>query len=507
MIAVIPARGGSREVRRKNLAVVDGKPLLCHIADTLQGMGTRVVVSTEDPEVASVAKVHGYEVHDRAPELAADDVPVSAVAESVVADLGYAGPVIIAQPTCPFVTQETLGRLINMIGATINLDGKPTDSVVDAATLAYRNTHILRDDKRGRFAKPANRQFIDDDLWTEIGVRVFAKGVPFDTNPPVFVGVEGREAFDVDTIHELRAAQTTRHTIEFAVTGNERVGSGHVKRCLDLANELQHHEIVFSVHDSDDWVYEWIQKAEWFIGLAHAEATIANVDLVIIDQLDTTTKQVAGYKANGSKVVTIEDQGLGARNADLVVNALYLRSDRLKPETTYNQEWGPKWADLRPEFVGLPDFKVWDTKRVLVMFGGTDPSHLGERIEKWTGALGNDVTWIQPHAKVSVAWEMMNHDLLITSAGRTVYEAAAVGIPTIVIAQNARETSHAHLGVGNLYLGVGSVVTDDQIVQTVDRLLQDHVLRQELSDMSRASVDGKGLQRISWAVEGLLRGM
>ncbi len=470
-------------------------------------MGIRVVVSTEDPEVASVAKVHGYEVHDRDPNLAMDDVPVAAVAESVVADLDYAGPVLIAQPTCPFVSKETLGRLINYLATTPTVDGEQIGPKVEAVTLAQKNTHILRD--HGRRSEAVNRQDMSDHLAFEVGVRAFAAGVPFDTVPTYEVYVEGREAFDIDTIHDLRAAQTIRRTIEFAVTGNERVGSGHVKRCLDLANELQHHDVWFSdTNDSDDWVSERIVEAGWRVRLPRTHGTA----LVIIDQLDTTTEQVAGYKANGSKVVTIEDMGEGARDADLVVNALYFRGDHLKPETTYNQEWGPKWADLRPEFVGLPSFKVWDTKRVLVMFGGTDPSGLGEQVVKLLeGSVSTpgrfDVTWVEPHAKVSVAWEMMNHDLLITSAGRTVYEAAAVGIPTIVIAQNARETSHAHLGVGNLYLGVGSVVTDDQIVQTVDRLLQDHVLRQELSDMSRRSVDGKGLQRISWAIEGLLRGM
>lgn len=496
MIAVIPARGGSREVRRKNLAVVDGKPLLCHIADTLKGMGIRVVVSTEDPEIASVAKVHGYEVHDRTPELAGDDVPVADVAEAVVADLGYSGPVLIAQPTCPFVTKETLGRLINLLGEH------------DAVTLVTPNTHILRDET-GSLTERVNRQFMG--TFREVGVRVFAKGVPFGMIPVAQVPVEGREAFDIDTIHDLRAAQTTRRTIEFAVVGNERVGSGHVKRCLDLANELQHHDIFFSVHGPANtlvppWVTERIEDAGWEIPNLHDQAYInAPADLVIIDQLDTTTEQVAGYKANGSKVVTIEDQGTGVWDADLTINALYPGGWQ-RGDGWSNMVTGPKWADLRPEFVGLPEYNVWDTKRVLVMFGGTDPSHLGERVEKWVPPYG-DITLIKPHAEVSVAWEMMNHDLLITSAGRTVYEAAAVGIPTIVIAQNARETSHAHLGIGNLYLGLGSVVTDDQIVQTVDRLLGDHDLRQELSDISRRSVDGKGLQRISWAVEGLLRGM
>ena len=140
------------------------------------------------------------------------------------------------------------------------------------------------------------------------------------------------------------------------------------------------------------------------------------------------------------------------------------------------------------------------------MFGGTDPSHLGERVAKALTNVG-DVTLIPPHADAEVAFLMMEHDVLVTSAGRTVYEAAAVGIPTVVIAQNAREATHSHLGVGNLYLGIGSVVTDEQIQSAVRGLLGDMELRQDLSDTGRKSVDGLGLQRIAWRVEGLLRNM
>lgn len=483
MIAVVPARGGSQEVKRKNLAVVDGKPLLCHIADTLKQMGIRVIVSTEDPEIASVAKVHGYEVHARSMGAAADDVPVSVVAQEVVDTLQYEGPVIIAQPTCPFVTQETLARLINRL------------SPHHAVTLATPNTHILRD--HGRRSEAVNRQDMSDHLMHEVGVRVFATGVSFDHVPNDVIEVEGREAYDIDTIHELRAAQATPKTVNIEVTGNEQVGSGHVYRGLALANELQHHDIVFTPVDSEPWVHDRITTAGWTL----RELNWPPTDLVIVDRLDTTTEQVAKHKANGSVVVTVEDQGPGAGLADLVVNALYGSGvDRYKG---WNVVYGPDWADLRPEFVGLPDYRITDDKRVLCMFGGTDPSHLGERVAK-TLAGFYDITVIPPHGTVEVAYEMMNHDVLVTSAGRTVYEAAAVGIPTVVIAQNSRESTHAHLGVGNLYLGVGSVVTNEQIQDTVRGLMGDFTLREDLSDTGRASVDGKGLQRIAWRIEGLL---
>jgi spore coat polysaccharide biosynthesis predicted glycosyltransferase SpsG len=98
-------------------------------------------------------------------------------------------------------------------------------------------------------------------------------------------------------------------------------------------------------------------------------------------------------------------------------------------------------------------------------------------------------------------------DMLITSAGRTVFEAAAVGVPTIVLAQNVRETTHTHLGLehGNIYLGLGKLVTDQTIVDTVRLLSNDIGLRTELSGQGRP--DGKGLDRILWTIDGLIGGL
>lgn len=478
MLAVVPARGSSKEVRRKNLTIVQGKPLLCHIADTLTDLQHQVVVSTEDTEIASVARVHGYEVHNRPPLLAEDDVTVNQVASQVCADLAYSGPLIVAQPTCPFIRPETINQLERRLESTTS------------ATLVTPNQHLLRDEN-ARLTVPVNRQWATG-ITQEVGVRAYTSPDFLGEDPVGTVQVEGREAYDIDTIWELRAAQTQPRSITIEVAGNQRIGTGHVYRGLALANELQHHSIVFHPVDAEPWVEQRIRDAGWPV----RELDWPPSDLTIIDRLDTTRIEVGRLRANGSKVITIEDQGSGAQDADLVVNALY-------PHQGWSNEVsGPWWADLRPEFLGLPDYQVTDQKRILCMFGGTDPSNLGERIAKLL-----DVTWVRPGDDVSVAWEMMNHDLLVTSAGRTVYEAAAVGIPTVVIAQNAREATHAHLGEGNLYLGIGSVVTDDQILYSVNGLLDDHQLRSDLSQLSRRSVDGYGLQRIAWRAEGLLRGM
>ncbi len=469
MISIIPARGGSQTIRRKNLAVVAGKPLLCHIAGVLPG---RVIVSTDDPEIRSVALVHGYEVIDRPASLS--EATVNEVAKHVCEQVNYAGPLLVAQPTCPYVTRETITKLVGELEAH------------NAATLVTPNTHLLRD-KTGPLTDRVNRQDLVG-VWREVGVRAYRSVSELDAYPTGQVEVTGREAYDIDTLPDLAEARHQPKRITFQVTGNRHIGSGHVRRCLLLANELQHHDIEFTTSDTDEHSRHEISQ-QWTI----RDIIYPPPDLVIVDTLDTTEAQIGGLKAGGSKVITIEDQGAGARLADLVVNALYPAGN------LENEVSGPAWADLRPEFVGLPDFQIRDTRKVLCLFGGTDPANLGEQIAKWLPKA----TWIRPGDNVSVAYEMMNHDLLLTSAGRTVYEAAAVGIPTVVVAQNQRETTHAHLD-HTVYLGLGRLLDYEQTVRLVSRILADEGLRTDLSQTARQSVDGLGVARFVHRVEGLL---
>jgi spore coat polysaccharide biosynthesis predicted glycosyltransferase SpsG len=103
---------------------------------------------------------------------------------------------------------------------------------------------------------------------------------------------------------------------------------------------------------------------------------------------------------------------------------------------------------------------------------------------------------------------MMEADLVITSAGRTVYEAAATGTPVVVLAQNAREATHAHLGfdTGVVFLGIGPLVDDGHLVAVVQRLLSDFELRKELSERLRASIDTLGAARIAHQIRALMWG-
>jgi pseudaminic acid cytidylyltransferase len=77
-VAIIPARGGSKRLPRKNVALLAGRPLITYTIESAFGSGlfTRVIVSTEDPEIAAVAAQAGAQVDARPAALASDTAGV-----------------------------------------------------------------------------------------------------------------------------------------------------------------------------------------------------------------------------------------------------------------------------------------------------------------------------------------------------------------------------------------------------------------------------------------------
>lgn len=73
-VALIPARGGSKRLPRKNILEVGGLPMLAHPIRAARdsGLFDRILVSTEDAEIAAIARAHGAEVIERPAEIAQD---------------------------------------------------------------------------------------------------------------------------------------------------------------------------------------------------------------------------------------------------------------------------------------------------------------------------------------------------------------------------------------------------------------------------------------------------
>jgi len=111
VLAIVPARGGSKGLPGKNIRPLLGKPLLAYTAEAARASGVvdRVVLSTDSEEIAAAGRQVGLEVPFMRPAtLAADDTPMLPVVEHVVSTLARGGwepeIVVLLQPTSPLRT-------------------------------------------------------------------------------------------------------------------------------------------------------------------------------------------------------------------------------------------------------------------------------------------------------------------------------------------------------------------------------------------------------------------
>jgi CMP-N,N'-diacetyllegionaminic acid synthase len=130
VLGLIPARGGSKGILRKNLAPVAGKSLLAWTVEAAHGAEklTRVVVSTDDDDIAAAAEA---DVLRRPAELAADDTPMLDVIRHAI---GALDPdlVVVLQPTSP------LRRSEHVDGAVLLLLETEADCVVSVCEVPHR---------------------------------------------------------------------------------------------------------------------------------------------------------------------------------------------------------------------------------------------------------------------------------------------------------------------------------------------------------------------------------
>lgn len=115
LLALIPARGGSKGIPRKNIKSLHGKPLIGWSIDAAKKSRfiERVVVSTEDDQIAAVASDLGAEIPFMRPkELAADNTPGIAPVMHAIENLPEFDWVLLLQPTSPLRTAEDIDGIV-----------------------------------------------------------------------------------------------------------------------------------------------------------------------------------------------------------------------------------------------------------------------------------------------------------------------------------------------------------------------------------------------------------
>ncbi len=122
ILAIIPARGGSKGIPRKNIHLLAGKPLLAYTAEAVENSQSlsRCILSTEDKEIASIGRELGIEVPFLRPDnLAQDDTAgidvIQHVVRKLAEDEGYLpDAVMILQPTSPLRTGQHIDAAVEL---------------------------------------------------------------------------------------------------------------------------------------------------------------------------------------------------------------------------------------------------------------------------------------------------------------------------------------------------------------------------------------------------------
>ena len=176
ILGVIPARGGSKGIPRKNMKLVAGKPLLLWTIEQAKKskLLDDLLVSSEDKSIGNFAKKNVVRWLKRPVELSTDSASTLSVLEHVV--LQYPQQiktVVLLQPTSPIRSKDLIDFCINCFYKK-NLDSLATGFICKNAEYGEQLQHYRRQDYRGRFCSDGNVYVIKADLlknYDRIGKR------------------------------------------------------------------------------------------------------------------------------------------------------------------------------------------------------------------------------------------------------------------------------------------------------------------------------------------------
>jgi CMP-N-acetylneuraminic acid synthetase/spore coat polysaccharide biosynthesis predicted glycosyltransferase SpsG len=537
--ALIPARGGSVGVPRKNLRVIGGAPLIVRtIATALSVLREgHVVVITDDHEIEAISREAGAVViFENQPTPPGETLDTKILRNlAVLKEMGARDEDIILtlQPTSPLLPSSAITQAVEALSSD---QYASVLSVTDSRHLEWvitdDGTYVpAYTDRVNRQELPARFRETGGVIGSRLGeieksgTRVIA--------PTSLIELSAEEGIDVDTFADLYAAGhlLTKLKVFIRTDAAPALGMGHVYRSLAVATELARHNVQIFTHADmplgakffEQYPYRHctINSDEDFINRIAAELP----DLVILDILDTDAPFM--YAIRGAapqvKIVTFEDAGTGAEISDLAISEFVPI-----PINLTNVLTGIDNAILAPSFDLSERSDEFRTVvgNVVVLFGGTDPSGLAGRsldslqrvgyegtvtVVRGLGAspidLGEyrfDVSLL--HHVAFMPGILKHADFAFTSAGRTIIELAQMGVPSIGLAQNIKELSHTHAVASNGVdmLGLGKEVDDETLDAATRRMLTDTKYRRHMRQSAINALRGRSNRRTLGRIFDLL---
>lgn len=548
-VAIIPARGGSKRIPRKNIREFCGKPMIGWSIEAARKSGAfdEVIVSTDNEQIADVARRFGATVPFLRPaEMSGDTSPLMAVLRLHLDALAREGHAMefafCIYATAPFVTPARLSDAVR------TLRESDADFILGVTPFEYPVQRSLRLDAAGRlaFAEPqfalSHSQMLEPryhDAGQFFGGRTAAV-MAYDSTllaTCLPLQVPRDEAVDIDTPEDWRFAEKLfaiqnrkpPRTV-FKVMGGPAMGMGHILRSLELAAALPLSgiEVAGFVCNDDARSREFITAAGYPLWSDARDFPIALIDqqadVLLIDHPGELHDVCVRSRLArpGLFIAALDCFEMERADCDLIID-LFNHHPTLKaplsPAVKFAE--GPAYAIIRAEFDtwrAKPRTIPPRVKEILVTFGGADPqrhtllilsalqgalslhvvigpnfTHRAE-VEQLAGAAGAQV-----YKNVQeIAALMHSCDLAFAGGGTTMLELMSLGTPAIIIPQSDAEARFAAsmeaCGAVKTFLPATGAKGLRQIIEP---LIDDQETRMRMSAAGRQLVDGHGKRRIA----------
>jgi len=500
ILAIIPACEGSIDLPNRNIRIINGKPLIYYSINNAKNSKyiDDIIVSSNSEIILSIAKQMGVDTRRRDTDLANPNVPLDEVIYDVMNGIESKqyDYVVTMQSISPNLKPETLDNaIINIIDNNYDTvisvtkkqkyfwkidEGKPI-ALYTARTSKLSRTPFYEETGAFLITKP---EFITKT--NRVGENVYL----YELND--------EEALDVFTFGDLKLVEKLQSVkkVAFYVNGNNKRGVGHIYRALELADEFYcKPDIYYDINQTDVKIFgSTTHNLIPVNGIADLFkcCETQKYDLFINDILTTSIDYMIGLKSvlPDAKIVNFEDDGEGQIKADLVFNALLSHND------LSNVYSGEKYYISGKMFMFYEPIKIRDkVEKMFISFGGADPQNYSDRLlniiskpeysdYNFVVVLGraksniNMLLEFNKYPNIEVLYDVKNMpeimsqcDIAITSRGRTGYELAILGIPSIAMAQNEREEKHGFVSNENGFTYIGLNPADEVIESNVKMYL------------------------------------
>ncbi len=220
VLGIIPARGGSKGIKNKNITSLAGRPLISYTIEASRSASllSRCIVSTDSSEIADICKREGADVPFLRPaELAQDDTPtLPVVLHALQQDEEQYDAVLILQPTSPFRTSAHIDYAISLLN-----NNKDADSVISVVGVGDHHPARMKGIENGLLIDPPFSEKTEGQRRQDLPELYLRNGAIYLTRTDVLINtnsfkgerslayvMDDNDSVNIDSEFDLLVAET-----------------------------------------------------------------------------------------------------------------------------------------------------------------------------------------------------------------------------------------------------------------------------------------------------------